>query len=83
MNIRKPERTILRARRETTLAYYEKETKELYVRGGVCWPFAEYQGESVAIRGYAVLLGQDIEDQTIYVLEGSEPAIMPPSKKRL
>ena len=65
-----PDKTIYEPRRKTTRAIYsDRPQHEFYMRGGVCWPYAQYMGVRASLQGYAVLCGQDVRTGAVYVLK--------------
>ena len=68
-----PTKTVFDPRRKTTRAWYEKDPQqELFMRGGVCWPYAEYMGNRIRLQGYAVLCAQNVKTDVVTVVMHTE-----------
>jgi hypothetical protein len=63
----KPRKATYNQRRETSTLYFQDfdDSREFYMRGGVCWP----EGDA---NGFAVMGGQQINNGQVYVFEQTE-----------
>ena len=63
----KPRKATYNQKRETSTLYFKDfdDNREFYMRGGVCWP----EGDS---DGFAIMAGQQIGNDQIYVFEQIE-----------
>ena len=63
----KPRKATYNAKRETSTLYFKNfdDSREFYMRGGVCWP----EGDA---DGFAIMRGQQINNDHVYVFEQIE-----------
>jgi len=63
----KPRKATFNAKRETSTLYFKDfdDSREFYLRGGVCWP----EGDS---DGFALLGGQNVKGNRVHIFEELE-----------
>jgi len=56
--------------RKTSILYFPNgDSAEFYMRGGICWPITYECRGKMENNGFALMAGQDIKTQNIYVFE--------------
>ena len=73
MKVEKPTTAKLDPRRDCVKLFFPTNpSREYCMRGGIAWPFGYQSGTDMTIRGYAVLLGMDVQTRHMIVFEHTE-----------